>query len=480
MELLNFLFILLEVIVLFNLLIIVHELGHFLAAKWRGLVVERFGIWFGKPLWEREFKGVKYSLGSIPAGGFVALPQMAPMEAIEGRGDSDQKELPPIGVIDKIIVAFAGPLFSFGLAYVFAVLIWGIGKPVSERDTTTRIGYVFPDSPAEKAGLFSGDIIKKVNGEFVTRWSGIGDAVTWQIVSSTGDSIPIEIERAGQTLIVDAKPEKQDAEWYKRGNLRQIQIAPFQTPLIASVEENSPAAVAGIQPNDIVKKVDGQAIYHPRALTQAIEELSSEELVVTVERDGSMMDFSVRPVIPSYVDDAPPVEDQRRMVGIQWDLNGNMKISHPSPNDQISASVMAMVNTFQALFAEDSDIGAQHLSGPVGIMRIYYMLFQSDYGWRLALWFSVILNVNLALMNLLPVPVLDGGHIVMACIEGVIRRPIPYFILNYVQTGFALLVIGYMLYVSFFDVQDLGPGAKEKTYQIKFEPVAVNETGNNQ
>ena len=197
MELLNFLFILLEVIVLFNLLIIVHELGHFLAAKWRGLVVERFGIWFGKPLWEKEFKGVKYSLGSIPAGGFVALPQMAPMEAIEGKGDSEQKELPPIGVIDKIIVAFAGPLFSFGLAYVFAVLIWGIGKPVSERDTTTRIGYVFPDSPAEKAGLFSGDVIKKVNGEFVTRWSGIGDAVTWQIVSSTGDSVPIEIDRAG-------------------------------------------------------------------------------------------------------------------------------------------------------------------------------------------------------------------------------------------------------------------------------------------
>jgi regulator of sigma E protease len=86
MEVLNFLFILFEVIVLFNILIIVHELGHFLAAKWRGLVVERFGIWFGKPLWEKEFKGVKYSLGSIPAGGFVALPQMAPMEAIEGKG----------------------------------------------------------------------------------------------------------------------------------------------------------------------------------------------------------------------------------------------------------------------------------------------------------------------------------------------------------------------------------------------------------
>ena len=95
MEVFKFIFILLEVIVLFNALIIVHELGHFLAARWRGLVVERFGIWFGKPLFEREYGGVKYSLGTIPAGGFVALPQMAPMEAIEGKGEEVPKDLPP-------------------------------------------------------------------------------------------------------------------------------------------------------------------------------------------------------------------------------------------------------------------------------------------------------------------------------------------------------------------------------------------------
>jgi regulator of sigma E protease len=478
MEVLNFLFILLEVIVLFNILIIVHELGHFLAAKWRGLVVERFGIWFGKPLWEREFKGVKYSLGSIPAGGFVALPQMAPMEAIEGKGESEHKDLPPIGVLDKIIVAFAGPLFSFGLAYLFAVLIWGVGKPVSETDTTTTIGYVFPDSPAEKAGLLAGDVIQNVNGSDVTRWSGIGDAVTWQIVSSTGDTIPITVQRDGQSMTVEAVPEKQDAEWYKRGNLRQIQIAPFQTPLVADVEKNSPAALAGMQSNDIIKEVDGIPIYHPRALSQVIEDNPDKELVLKVERKGELKEFAVKAVVPSYEGEAPPEEDQRPMLGIKWDLNGNMTISHPGPNDQIKASVMAMVNTFKALFTKGSDIGAQHLSGPVGIMRIYYMLFQSDYGWRLALWFSVILNVNLALLNLLPVPVLDGGHIVMACIEGIIRRPIPFFILNYVQTGFALLVIGYMLYVSFFDVQDLGGGPKEKTYKIKFEPVDSTATVN--
>jgi regulator of sigma E protease len=233
-----------------------------------------------------------------------------------------------------------------------------------------------------------------------------------------------------------------------------------------------------MQSNDIIKEVDGVPIYHPRALSQVIEDNPGKELVLKVERKGELKEFAVKAVVPSYEGEAPPEEDQRPMLGIKWDLNGNMTISHPGPNDQIKASVMAMVNTFKALFTEGSDIGAQHLSGPVGIMRIYYMLFQSDYGWRLALWFSVILNVNLALLNLLPVPVLDGGHIVMACIEGIIRRPIPFFILNYVQTGFALLVIGYMLYVSFFDVQDLGGGPKEKTYKIKFEPVDSTATVN--
>src|SRR5919198_719314 len=103
-------FILLEVLVLFNLLIVVHEVGHFLAARWRGLVIEKFGIWFGNPIWKKTINGVQYSLGTLPFGGFVALPQLAPMDIIEGETDVDRAKLPPISVLDKIIVAVAGPL----------------------------------------------------------------------------------------------------------------------------------------------------------------------------------------------------------------------------------------------------------------------------------------------------------------------------------------------------------------------------------
>ena len=157
--------IVIEVVVLFNLLIVVHELGHFLAARWRGLFIEGFGIWFGKPLWEKTINGVQYSLGSIPFGGFVKLPQLAPMDIIEGKADVDRKQLPPISAIDKIIVAFAGPLFSFLLAIVFAVIVATVGRPVSESESTTTIGYVFPDSPASKADLKPGPLVGDVVGE---------------------------------------------------------------------------------------------------------------------------------------------------------------------------------------------------------------------------------------------------------------------------------------------------------------------------
>ncbi|MEI9960861.1 MAG: site-2 protease family protein [Limisphaerales bacterium] len=149
MTILRYIFIALEVVLLFNLLIGVHELGHFLAAKWRGLKIERFAIWFGKPIWKKKIGGVEYALGWIPAGGYVALPQMASMEIIEGKsGEREEKiiepfaervggdlketkpdePLPNISPLDKIIVAFAGPLFSFGLAIFFAFVVWGIGK----------------------------------------------------------------------------------------------------------------------------------------------------------------------------------------------------------------------------------------------------------------------------------------------------------------------------------------------------------------
>ena len=198
---------LLVVVMCFNVIIFVHELGHFLAVRWRGLKIDRFQIWFGKPIWKKEINGVQYGLGWIPAGGFVALPQMAPMESIEG-GSRDEKPLPPISPLDKIIVAFAGPLFSMLLALLAGVIVWGVGKP-KDFIPTQVIGEVLHGEPAEKAGLRTGDKITHIDGEPVHGFAGSLDSITENIILSEGDRIVFTVERAGEaqplTIVSDFK-----------------------------------------------------------------------------------------------------------------------------------------------------------------------------------------------------------------------------------------------------------------------------------
>jgi regulator of sigma E protease len=473
MQALKVVFILLEVLLLFNLLIFVHELGHFLAARWRGLKVDRFAIWFGKPIWQKEINGIVYCLGSIPAGGYVALPQMASMETIEGKSESKPDALPPIGVLDKIIVAFAGPLFSFGLALFFAVAVWQIGRPVGESETTTTIGYVFKGSPAEASGLRPGDKILSVDGQPVSRFGGIGDSITWRIVRSEGDVLPITVLRDGKELTVQTKPKReQTAAWERRG-LRQIQILPLETPVVARVEANSPAALGRLKPNDVIAAVNGIALFNPMTITDEIRREPGRPVTLKVRRGAEEFETTMTPVLPLGWKDNPNVPEEIRhpQLGITWETGGRLDIDHPKPFEQIRASVVAMGSTLGAVLSRKSDIGLQHLSGPVGIVRIYYRLFESESGWRLAIWFSVVLNVNLALLNLLPIPVLDGGHITLALIEAIRRRPVNVRIISAIQTSCAVLIIGYMLFITFFDAQDWRPWKRApKAPERKFSP----------
>src|SRR4029077_17992019 len=408
-------FILLEVLILFNLLIVVHELGHFLAARWRGLFIEKFGIWFGKPIWKKKINGVQYSLGSLPFGGFVALPQLAPMDLIEGKADLDRAQLPPVSALDKIIVAVAGPFFSLLLAFVFAAIVWVAGYPVSEADTTHTMGYIMPDSPAEKVGLQPGDKILEVDGKRVTRFLGMNDSVRWAVVRSERETIPVKFERNGEVRTVEVEPYKAETRGWRRKSVRQLLILPAETAIIDKVEPDSPAAKADLRPGDIIRGFNHEPIYNPSALLEYIKKHPDETLTLELQRNGSRFELPVKPVPLPTEQTEGKVKMQLR-IGIAWDASGQMSIAHPSPMELIYNSVTSTLNTLGAVASPKSDIKLQHLSGPIGIGRIYYLFFVSERGWQLALWLSVVLNVNLAILNMLPIPVLDGGHILFGLI----------------------------------------------------------------
>jgi regulator of sigma E protease len=462
MSILKVIVVVLEVGLLFNLLIFVHELGHFLAARWRGLQIDRFAIWFGKPIWKKNIGGVEFALGVIPFGGYVALPQMATMELIEGKAENAAPvaQLPRISARNKMLVAVAGPLFSFLLALVFAVVVMIVGRPVSQTETTTTIGYVLKGGPADEAGLRPGDTVLSVDGHAVTKFGGMGESITWRVVRSEGASVSVKVERDGKVLEFFPKPTKQPTKPWERKSLRKILVAPATELVVGEMAPNSPARLAGLLAGDQLLSVDGLKLYHPNALEDYAEEHPDRTLKLACLRQGRPVEISAKPEVPDA--------GGKASLGIlSWEDQWTLR--HPGALDQVRASVMAMIETLGALAAPHSDVKAQHLGGAVKILEVFFRLFNSEQGWRLALWFSVFMNVNLAVLNMLPIPVLDGGHILLALIEGIYRKPISARWVGAIQTSCAVLLIGLTLYLTFYDVQDLH-WKKDKSPDVKFSP----------
>jgi regulator of sigma E protease len=459
--------VILVVILIFNLIIFVHELGHFLAARWRGLEVERFQIWFGKPIWKKTHNGVQYGLGWIPFGGFVALPQMATMEAIEG--ENEGKSLQPAKPIDKIIVAAAGPLFSFLLAIATAFIVWGVGKPSYKLNSTT-IGYIAKDAPAAQAtpAFQEGDKIIAVNGVEVDRWRGDTDTgVSENIMLSEGEKIAFTVIREGspEPIVVKSGYHIPDTSWWDRRAMRQVGIMMGFRTLVGKVIENSPAADAGIQEKDEILSVNGKKAYTFQHIVDA--ETTSEPATLVVMRGDEKLSFTLMgrmPVSP---------KDGKLSFGILPGGDPNLvarTMLYPTPTEQIKHSAGIMYTTITKVISSQSDVGVQHLAGPIGIGKGYYQMLTSPDGWKLALGFTVLFNINLAILNMLPFPVLDGGHITLSILEIIARRPVQPRILEFVQTAFVMMIFGLFLFITSKDVGSFFVGDKDDKIPV-FEKI---------
>jgi regulator of sigma E protease len=314
------------------------------------------------------------------------------------------------------------------------------------------VGEVQKDSAAEKAGLQVDDVVTAINGEKLLTPDGLYEYRT----THPAGPYDLTIERPDVKLPAGGRVRWSD-------DVKMIQKNVSFDPKgvkVTSVEKESPASRAGLQKDDIIESVDGTPTNWLGVLVDYIGKHAGVEVTLQVQRAGQSIPLKVTPLVPLGL--PPQAEKLGRMGAVLESLDGlarenlgKSRLIYPKPGEQVHQSVMAIVNTLDAVFSRKSSIGVQQMGGPVMMMNAYYHMLSSPDGIRMAIWFSVILNVNLALLNLLPIPVLDGGHITLAIIEAVRRKPMNVRVLEYVQTTCAMAIIGFMLFIMFFDVQDI-------------------------
>ncbi|MGA3284804.1 MAG: RIP metalloprotease RseP [Verrucomicrobiota bacterium] len=430
----NIIYVVAAVLVSFGAAVFIHEFGHFWVARKLGMKVEEFAVGMGPRIYSRKRDGIEYSLRWIPAGGFVKLPQMITSEVLEGQS---AKEVPPAPPLHKILVAFAGPFMNVVFAFAIATTIYFIGLPIPVNPAI--IGYVEPNSAEAKLGIQEGDRIVAVNGTPVKTWQ---DVNLNTIVART-NVMPVVIEHNGKEQTYSLKATTDNGL-----GLKLLNLDPRDHPQVVEVSSGSPAEKAGLKTGDRIISFAGVPIASRDQLIDLIHKCGGQANAMRVERAGKKVALNITPKVD------PTTKTGRIGVALGVDSTQVYIIQKPGPTpwqqvrdvlDKTFATIGALVHS------RETGVGAKDLSGPVGILSILAAQVKTDY--RLALSFLVLLNINLAIINLLPIPVLDGGHILMAIIEKIWRRPLSTRFVEYVTTGFAMLLISLMLYITFFDIK---------------------------
>lgn len=466
-QFLNYLYVAAGVLLSFGAAVFVHEYGHFWMARRRGLKVEGFAIGFGPKAYSWVRDGIEYSVRWVPAGGFVKLPQMITSEALEGSRNPGDEVLPPVSPWSKALVAFAGPFMNVIFAFVIATVIYFVGLP--KLVNPSIVGYVDPDSEEATLGIREGDRIVEVNGKRVDSWQEVQMAAVLALTKV----MPVAIERDGarKTYQLTAK-ESPTFGW------KVLNLDPRDHPEVMRVLPGHAGEKAGLQVKDAVHSFGGIPIASREKLIELIRSRPNMPTEIVVMRGNEKQTLTVTPAVDPTT--------KKGFLGVELGFNSKnvyaVQRPGPTPLDQVLDVWEKTIGTLSALVhTKQTGVGMKDLSGPIGIFQILAGYFNTDY--RLALSFLVLLNINLAIINLLPVPVLDGGHILMALIERVRRRPLSVKFMEYTTTAFAVLLISFLLYISFHDIKRFSlikswqggavveePGAKTQPAQAPAKP----------
>ena len=437
-------------IVVIGVLILIHELGHFIVARWAGVGVERFSIGFGPVLFRWRGKETEYCLSVVPMGGYVKMMgEENPLEGGESLPYDPGKAfaLKPLWV--RFLIVFAGPGMNFVLAAViFTIVLATAGRPV----WPPVIGRVAPNTPAAAAGLRTGDLVVTVDGRRVGHWEDLERAVA----TSGGRPLQLSVARGGATEQVTITPrltEVRDPIFKETREAWELGVGPQLTPQIGSVSPGSAADKAGFRVGDVVVAVAGQPVFTPEELMQSIQKRAGQTFDVTVEREGRRLAI---PVTATTVKEKNPagqdVEVGRIGVGIVTKTVNYEPYSPPAAVWYGTVKTWDMtVLTAKGLWKIVSrQIDSSNIGGPIQIASEAGR--QAKEGAASLALFTAIISVNLALLNLLPVPMLDGGHLFFFVIEAIMGRPLSLRKREAAQQlGFVLLML-LMVYALYNDL----------------------------
>jgi len=436
-------------LVVLGVLVAFHELGHFLAARWVGVKVLKFSIGFGPKLFGRQVGETEYLVSAVPLGGYVKLFGEDETEATTP--EDRRRSFSHQGLWGKVLIVAAGPGFNCILAYLIFAGWLSTGAPLfvpTFRDLSADVEALVPSSPASMAGMEVGDRIVKVNGKDISTKTELLDIVS----KSTGQPVSLEVRRDDQLKILTATPTPVTGDG-AGGDEPLYTIGVEETPpLVTSVMQGSPASLAGFMPGDRVVAIDGHTIYTWSQMTTQVREHPQKPLKLEVLRDGKRTALTVTPTSEKVT-----VNGQTLEVG---------KIGISGPGRSLMRSDNAAEAVYQGLEATwgwteltaiglykmiVGDISSKNIGGPLTIANISGEA--ASQGASSVVFLIAILSINLGVLNLLPIPILDGGHLLFFLIEGILRKPLGERQREVAQQVGLVLLVGVMIFAFWNDLE---------------------------
>lgn len=437
-----------------GIVVTVHEYGHFWVARRCGVKVLRFSVGFGRPIWSRHGRdGVEYVVGALPLGGYVKMldEREAPVDPALTPQAFNNKSAK-----QRIAIAAAGPAANFVLAVVLFSGLFLVG----ERGLAPIIGEVEPDSIAYVAGLEAGQEIVSIDGEATPTWQ----AVNFKLLERLGDTGSIEIGVAyppsEQVYVSSAYLERWLAGTEETNLVNALGVRPFSPnldPIIGSVVEGQAADLADLRNGDRVLAIDGVVITDWMTLVREVKARPGLTSQFQVEREGVLLDIAVR--LGQYSENG--LVEGRLGASVmlpEWPEH-MIRTFDRGPLEAVGAAVektwQLIVFTLESIKKMiEGLISPKNLSGPISIAKVATATAES--GLESYLGFIALLSVSLGVLNLLPIPVLDGGHILYYAIEWLIGKPVPERVQVWgYQIGF-VLISGLMAFALYNDVARLG------------------------